>query len=158
MEPAMSRREAPRCMNIAASRGAAKPCSLPPSPKKPFTVQGSGQVDTRFINVFSGEQSALDGQGCPLDGFTTETVVSLGCGGALFVDFLGPEANAVEFVSGLDVIVGEYGPHCVVPDGGLGADRYTVFLCDPPRLTPRRPAQTAQRSWARPSLAPAASP
>jgi hypothetical protein len=45
-----------------------------------------------------------------VDGFTRETVVSLGCGGQLFAELLDAGGSALALVSGLDVIVGAYVP------------------------------------------------
>lgn len=66
-----------------------------------------------------------------MDGFTRETVVSLGCGGQLFAELLGAGGSALALVSGLDVIVGAYVPYCTTIGGSMtGTNRYSVFLCD----------------------------
>jgi hypothetical protein len=93
-------------------------------------AQGDGGVDTTSAGIFDGAARPLESDGCPAGGLSQQSVVSLGCGGALFVEFIGAGGGAVKLVSGFHVRVGEYGPYCATPDGELGADRYTVLLCD----------------------------
>ena len=59
-----------------------------------------------------------------------DTVVTLGCGGSIFVQFVDADGEVIALRSGDEVVVAEYGPRC--SQGGVagdGADRYGVRLC-----------------------------
>jgi hypothetical protein len=96
-------------------------------------TQGTGQVDAGDMSVFDGTPRDLDQRGCPTDGFTQGSVVSLGCGGALFVDFIVGANRPLELRSDMLITVGEYAPVCRDPNASpVGSDKYVVYLCDVP--------------------------
>lgn len=108
---------------------------------------GSGEPD--FVNaetVFSG-QARADGyfQGvCPAGEevggtprqFRDNSVVSLGCGGSLFMEFADADGEVILVdPSAHKIEVAEFGPYCDGEGGGTpaegeyGTDKFSVFLC-----------------------------
>lgn len=81
------------------------------------------------LEVIDGTPPQLDMDGCPNYPpnmrFTEQTVVSLGCGGFMLVEF------DAELVNDMLVTVGEYAPYCNGDTSGsfTGTDQYDVFLC-----------------------------
>jgi Cys-rich repeat protein len=104
-------------------------------------VQGTTQTTEpngypNATTVLSGSMPTLDNNGCPSgDGdnnrFNPNTVVSLGCGGELFVEFIGTNNMVVLIENGFAVSVGEYAQFCNAAGGdAMGSDRYEVYLCE----------------------------
>jgi hypothetical protein len=93
-------------------------------------TKGSGRVDNTDPDILKNMMiSTFVGDECPDDGYSPATVLSLGCGGALFVEFIGRDGAAVTMSPELRVYVGEYGEVCDQREGEL-KDNYEVYLCD----------------------------
>ena len=97
-------------------------------------LAGEGPNDFTSSVHIDGTPQALDLQGCPeaIDDtrFRQDTVLSLGCGGDLIVEFLDPSGTPILLEDGMKIAVSEYAPICDIEDGDVeGQDRYGVFLC-----------------------------
>ncbi len=68
---------------------------------------------------------------CP--DFSAETVMSLGCGGFVTLEFLDDTGSRVGAVSGQQIHVFEFGSQCST---GSTADEYDIYLCTDPSNTP----------------------
>lgn len=81
------------------------------------------------LEIIDGTPPQLDADGCPNYPqdirFSGETVVSLGCGGYMLVEF------DAALVDDMLLTVGEYAPYCNSDKTGsfTGSDQYDVFLC-----------------------------
>ena len=94
--------------------------------------------DNDFVGLPSwfenGSSPSLLGDDCPAEGadgyLSDDTVVTLGCGGALFVQFVDADGAPLPLRTGYQVVVSEYGPRCSQTGAtDDGADRYAVGLC-----------------------------
>ncbi len=101
---------------------------------------GNDYIDASIIDGTAPVPLIDDGSeddGCPAGGdrFSPSTVVSLGCGGAMIVEFLNAGLGNIELMSMQNVLIGEYAPVCNQTSGGsvTGTDSYVVYLC--PRTT-----------------------
>ncbi len=90
-------------------------------------------------DVFSGDAPELGADQCPVEApagsgnkFRPESVVSMGCGGSLIVEFTDKDdiTAILALAAGQQVDVGEFGPYCTNPDNGEGSDKYSVYLCE----------------------------
>lgn len=87
---------------------------------------------TDFATILAGTAPDLDDMSCPMDNggkFRTDTILTLGCGGFVVVEFLDMEGTWVPIEPGFKVEVGEYDSECN-NSGNSGADRYRVFGCE----------------------------
>ena len=97
-----------------------------------------GEGDSDFISTahLDGLEPEIDNGGCPLpDGaarFRQDAVLSLGCGGYAFFQFLDASLSPIELAPGMTIGVSEYGPLCDDPESAdeQGEDRYEVYLCE----------------------------
>lgn len=96
---------------------------------------GYGNIVTRFptdgapVGNFTGQNlngtaPTFEGE-CP-DISDPEHSMSLGCGGAIAMEFLDAEGTPIELVAGMEIIVFEHGRQCT--SGGLD-DLYQVSTC-----------------------------
>jgi hypothetical protein len=95
---------------------------------------GAGDVDTSDFGILNGQPLNLDARECPAAengaSFRADSVVSLGCGGHLLLNFAGIDDQAVNLENGAKIFVGEYAPICTISAGSAeGSDRYNVFIC-----------------------------
>lgn len=98
-----------------------------------------GAGDSDFISTahLDGQEPAIDNGGCPLPNdagtrFRQDAVLSLGCGGYAFFQFIDASLDPIELAPGMTIGVSEYGPLCDDPDSAdeQGEDRYEVYLCE----------------------------
>lgn len=83
--------------------------------------------------VLDGTAPELGADLCPTsegNRFNPNTVVSLGCGGSLFVEFVGDAGAEILIENTNQISVGEYAAFCNAAGGNpMGSDRYDVYLC-----------------------------
>ena len=82
--------------------------------------------------VLTGDASTLDTGGdniCPSDSFGPSTVVSLGCGGALVVEFTDGDGNTITLEKGQEVVVYEYGKQCCSDPDACPNEHYSASIC-----------------------------
>jgi len=87
-----------------------------------------GPEDNDFSSaagLFDGSPPGVDTQLCP-ESFDDSTVVTVGCGGWLLVQFLDDNREPIALQAGDEIQVGEYDPRC---SGNRPEDSYDVFLC-----------------------------
>lgn len=99
-----------------------------------FYEEGTGEIDTTDYGIFDGSARNVDARQCPVaeggTSFRRDSVVSLGCGGYMIMEFVGSDRQAVNIDNGMTVVVGEYAPICNQSGGSsTGSDRYTVNVC-----------------------------
>lgn len=97
-----------------------------------IVIDSNNQTQTGV--VLDGNQPGLDVDECPEGGFSSDTVVSLGCGGEVLVEFVtGDDTNGdgipddrLQVEDGDTITVFEYGATC----GGDTEDSWRVSICD----------------------------
>jgi hypothetical protein len=98
------------------------------------TSDGDANTYNKPETVLTGESPAIDADLCPAEvdnkRFRDDSVVALGCGGKLFVEFIGTDMMTTLVEDGFSVEVGEYAAFCNAAGGDpMGSDRYDVYLC-----------------------------
>ncbi len=77
-------------------------------------------------SVLTGDAPGIDADNCPEAGFS-DSVVALGCGGSVIVEFLDDSDQAVDILPGDDIVVYEYGSQCNNNDV---QDEWTIEVCE----------------------------
>jgi hypothetical protein len=109
-------------------------------------IQGSGAADATDASIFDGAAPERDNNGCPRDGFTRSTALSLGCGGALFVEFIYDTGASLSLSRGVGLSVGVYSPFCPKEDDDTPrSGQYIVSLCDVPAGEQPSPANCTRK-------------
>lgn len=95
---------------------------------------GTGDIDTSDFGILDGQPRNVDARECPAaeggSSFRIDSVVSLGCGGHLLLNFSGSNGQPVNLENGFEIFVGEYAPVCNQSGGSSdGSDRYQVSIC-----------------------------
>ncbi|MFB6373711.1 MAG: hypothetical protein ABEN55_11530 [Bradymonadaceae bacterium] len=88
-------------------------------------------ANTDAGNVFDGVANSLednDGALCPSGGFGADSVVSMGCGGAMVVGFFDGAGNIVNLATGQRLVVHEYGDQCCSQD--CPEEYYQIRICN----------------------------
>ncbi|QDG53400.1 hypothetical protein FIV42_22435 [Persicimonas caeni] len=78
--------------------------------------------------VIDGTAPGLDAEDCPEAGFS-DSVVALGCGGSLIVEFVDDQGTAVDILPGDTITVYEYGAQCQTSPSA-DQDEWSVSICE----------------------------
>lgn len=90
-----------------------------------LNADGNDYTDT---SILDGSAPGLDADDCPSD-FAADSVVALGCGGWIAVEFKDADGNPVplDATAGQQIRVYEYGGQCGT---GTVVDEYDVYICE----------------------------